>query len=87
MHFIQGYENTNEPFTYAKNFKTNYNVVRYGDHGTERVKLENRTYQNMTILSKCHTNRIFFFGTKRQASIKINLEGYNDENCVLVHKP
>jgi hypothetical protein len=23
----------------AKNFKTNYNVTPYGDHGTERVKL------------------------------------------------
>jgi hypothetical protein len=23
----------------AKNLKTNYNVMRYGDHGTERVKI------------------------------------------------
>jgi hypothetical protein len=33
MHFLQS---SNEPFL-CQNFKTNYNVGPYGDHGTERV--------------------------------------------------
>jgi hypothetical protein len=36
MHFIQNIQVPMNPFC-AKNFKTNYNVVPYGDHGTERV--------------------------------------------------
>jgi hypothetical protein len=38
MHFMQNIQVTINPFC-AKNFKTNYNVAPYGNHGTERVTL------------------------------------------------
>jgi hypothetical protein len=40
MHF------TKNPFC-AKNFKSNYNVAPYGDHGTERVKVKYLRYEKV----------------------------------------
>jgi hypothetical protein len=37
LHFTQNIQISINPFC-AKILKTNYNVVPYGDHGTERVK-------------------------------------------------
>jgi hypothetical protein len=36
MHFIQNIQIPMNPLC-AKNFKTNYSVTPYGEHGTERV--------------------------------------------------
>jgi hypothetical protein len=50
MHFTHNIQVPLNPFC-AKNFQTSYNVVPYGDHGTERVK-----YQTISILQ--HTIHI-----------------------------
>jgi hypothetical protein len=38
MHFTEHIQVSNEPFL-CQNFKTNCNVVSYGDHGTERANV------------------------------------------------
>ena len=50
MHCIEHLQVLMNPFR-VKNFQTNYNVVPYGDHGTERVKDNSLSMMEYSVVS------------------------------------